>query len=44
MSTAASNGLGTTIKYLKRTVNDHSPAMHNERRRGNGLGTTIKYL
>jgi hypothetical protein len=50
---------GATIKYLRRTasaaagnglsttINEHSSAMHNERRRGaagNGLGTTPNYL
>jgi hypothetical protein len=32
---AVGNGLGTTIKYLRRTRNGAA---------GNGLGTTIKYL
>jgi hypothetical protein len=32
---AAGNGLGTTIKYLRRTTSGAS---------GNGLRTTIKYL
>jgi hypothetical protein len=32
---AAGNGLGTTIKYVRRTASGVA---------GNGLGTTIKYL
>jgi hypothetical protein len=35
MSGAAGNGLGTTIKYLRRTRNGAA---------GSGLGTTAKYL
>jgi hypothetical protein len=34
-SGAAGNGLGTTIKYLRRTASGAA---------GNSLGTTIKYL
>jgi hypothetical protein len=35
VSDAAGNGLGTTIKYLRRTRNGAA---------GSSLGTTIKYL